>query len=35
MGEVLGISPATVHRELRLAKAWLYRELGESPDAGR
>ena len=33
--EVLGISPATVHRELRLAKAWLYRELGESPDAGR
>lgn len=27
-GEVLGLSPATVHRELRLAKAWLYREMG-------
>lgn len=30
----LSISPATVHRELRMAKAWLYRELGpgdESP----
>ncbi len=27
----LKISPATVHRELTLAKAWLYREL--SPDA--
>ena len=25
---VLKISPATVHRELTLAKAWLYRELG-------
>jgi len=25
--EALGISAATVHRELRLAKAWLYREL--------
>lgn len=25
--EALGISPVTVHRELRLAKAWLYREL--------
>jgi RNA polymerase sigma factor (TIGR02999 family) len=24
----LSISPATVHRELTLAKAWLYRELG-------
>lgn len=24
---VLGVSPATVDRELRLAKAWLYREL--------
>ena len=24
---VLEISPATVHRELRLAKAWLYRDL--------
>jgi len=26
--EALGISPATVHRELRLAKAWLHHELG-------
>lgn len=26
--EALHISPATVHRELTLAKAWLYRELG-------
>jgi RNA polymerase sigma factor (TIGR02999 family) len=25
----LQISPATVHRELKLAKAWLYRELGD------
>lgn len=27
-GEVLGISPATVHRDLRMARAWLARELG-------
>ena len=28
----LSISPATVHRELRMAKAWLHRELtGEQP----
>jgi RNA polymerase sigma factor (TIGR02999 family) len=26
----LGISPATVHRELKLAKAWLCRELAQS-----
>ncbi len=26
----LSISPATVHRELKLAKAWLYRELSPS-----
>ena len=26
----LDISPATVHRELKLAKAWLYRELAQS-----
>jgi RNA polymerase sigma-70 factor, ECF subfamily len=25
--EVMGISAATVHRELRMAKAWLYNEL--------
>lgn len=30
-GEVLAISPATVHRELRLARAWLARELGADP----
>jgi RNA polymerase sigma factor (TIGR02999 family) len=24
---VLGVSPATIHRELKMAKAWLYREL--------
>jgi RNA polymerase sigma factor (TIGR02999 family) len=26
--EVLGVSEATVHRDLRMAKAWLYHELG-------
>lgn len=29
----LSISPATVHRELRMAKAWLYRELGPGDDS--
>jgi RNA polymerase sigma-70 factor (ECF subfamily) len=28
----LSISPATVHRELIMAKAWLHRELAEGPD---
>lgn len=28
---VLGVSEATVERDLRLAKAWLARELGETP----
>ena len=28
--EALGISPATVDRELRMAKAWLYRELNNA-----
>jgi RNA polymerase sigma factor (TIGR02999 family) len=33
MAEAVGISQATVHRELRLAKAWLYHELRkEAPD---
>lgn len=32
---VLNISPATVHRELRMAKAWLYRELANSPEANK
>jgi RNA polymerase sigma factor (TIGR02999 family) len=27
----LKISPATVHRELKMAKAWLHRELTQSP----
>lgn len=27
LADALGISPATVHRELRMAKAWLQREL--------
>jgi RNA polymerase sigma-70 factor, ECF subfamily len=27
---VLGVSPATIHRETRMAKAWLYRELERS-----
>jgi RNA polymerase sigma factor (TIGR02999 family) len=29
IAEAVGISPATVHRELRLAKAWLYHELSQ------
>jgi len=36
--EALGVSPATVDRELRLAKAWLYRELrpgGTMPPEGQ
>ena len=28
MAEALGVSEATVHRELRLARAWLQRQLG-------
>jgi RNA polymerase sigma factor (TIGR02999 family) len=27
--QAVGVSPATVHRELRLARAWLYNELRE------
>lgn len=30
--DLLGVSAVTVHRELRLAKAWLYRELSDTPD---
>ena len=34
IGEVLGISPRTIKREWRLAKAWLRREIvGDEPDA--
>jgi RNA polymerase sigma factor (TIGR02999 family) len=29
---VTEVSPATVHRELRMARAWLARELGAEPD---
>ncbi|PYR42679.1 MAG: RNA polymerase subunit sigma, partial [Acidobacteria bacterium] len=29
--EALGISPATVKRRWALARAWLFRELSESP----
>jgi RNA polymerase sigma factor (TIGR02999 family) len=29
----LNLSPATVHRELRMAKAWLHRELTQSPSS--
>lgn len=29
--DALDISPATVHRELKLAKAWLHRELAQRP----
>ena len=32
--EALGLSAATVHRELRLAKAWLHRELSGGPGGG-
>jgi RNA polymerase sigma factor (TIGR02999 family) len=33
LGEALEVSPATVHRELRLARAWLRRELGTGRSA--
>ena len=31
IGAVLGTSVATVHRELKLAKAWLYRDMSRVP----
>lgn len=31
IADALGISAATVHREMKLAKAWLYRELVQAP----
>jgi len=31
IARVLGVSAATVDRELRLAKAWLYKELSDEP----
>ncbi|HEY6291580.1 MAG TPA: sigma-70 family RNA polymerase sigma factor [Terriglobia bacterium] len=30
----LQISPATLHRELKMAKAWLYKELAQRPGSG-
>ena len=33
-GAALQLSEATVHRELRMAKAWLYQELAQTPQAG-
>jgi RNA polymerase sigma factor (TIGR02999 family) len=33
IAEALSISPTTVHRELRLAKAWLYHELQKKGEA--
>ncbi len=33
VGEVLGVSPATVKREWTIAKLWLYREITGSPPA--
>ena len=32
--EVLGVSPVTVKRDWATARAWLYRELSESPSPG-
>lgn len=32
---VLDVSPATLHRELRMAKAWLYKELSPIPRDNR
>jgi RNA polymerase sigma factor (TIGR02999 family) len=31
----LQISPATLHRELKMAKAWLYKELATGPESAR
>jgi DNA-directed RNA polymerase specialized sigma24 family protein len=31
--EAIGISPATLRRELRMAKSWLYNELSRGPEA--
>lgn len=33
-GAALNLSAATIDRELRMAKAWLYRELGQNPAQG-
>jgi RNA polymerase sigma factor (sigma-70 family) len=31
--EVMGIAPATIKRDWKMTKAWLYRELGGQHDA--
>jgi RNA polymerase sigma factor (TIGR02999 family) len=33
--EVLGISPVSVHRDWRMAKAWLHREIGKPMKGGK
>jgi RNA polymerase sigma factor (TIGR02999 family) len=33
--EALGVSPATIKRDWKMTKAWLYRELSESGGSGR
>jgi RNA polymerase sigma factor (TIGR02999 family) len=35
VAELLGISPATVHREWAIARTWLYRNMVVSPNASR
>jgi RNA polymerase sigma factor (TIGR02999 family) len=32
VADALGVSPATVHRDLRMARAWLYKELSGDDD---
>ena len=34
VAEVLEVSPATVHRDLRMARAWLYKELRSDDQPG-
>lgn len=34
IAEALDISPATVHRDLRMARAWLYKELRSDDGRG-
>lgn len=35
VAEALGVSEATVDRDLRMAKAWLHHELTSTPEAGQ
>jgi RNA polymerase sigma factor (sigma-70 family) len=34
VAEALEVSPATVHRDLRMARAWLYKELQDDDGTG-